>query len=196
MFKKLLVPLDGSELAEGILPYVTQLANESGSPIVLVSVVDAADRTETAAFILKRYLEDVEDRLAAQEVEAESVVTVGRPAEQILRVAEREECDLIAMATHGRSAIGRGIFGSVTDKVMRASRLPTLAVAPERAARDGQPGVAVSTIVVPLDGSDLAETALPYAEELARELSLTVMLVRVIDTGGPYIGVLDDARFV
>jgi nucleotide-binding universal stress UspA family protein len=104
---------------------------------------------------------------------------VGKPAEEILRVAEREHCDVIAMSTHGRTALGRGVLGSVTDKVIHSSNLPTLTITPEKAKEYSKEGVIFSKIMVPLDGSPLAETALPYVEELARGLSLEIILVRV-----------------
>lgn len=77
-------------------------------------------------------------------------------------------------------------MGSVTDRVIHSSRLPTLTITPERAQSYWRQGVTISRIMVPLDGSALAETALPYVEQLARELSLEVVLVRVVKIGGIY----------
>lgn len=207
MFQKVLVPLDGSKLAEGILPFVSQLARGLSSSLVLLSVIDLEatdipkrqreglekDRLERE---VKRPLQEVADRLGAEGITAESVVSFGRPAEQILQIAQREECDLIAMSTHGRTALGRGILGSVTDRVIHSSPVPTLAIASNRAREYQREDTTLSKIIVPLDGSGLSESVLPYVKELARSLSLEIMLVRVIDTGGPYAGLLDDARFV
>ncbi len=256
MFQKLLVPLDGTELAEGILPYVSQLARGFDIPIVLLSVVDPdtvrmPERSQTAHEAvqsgenmpspgalygarppvdtpthgdsqgvtaheaggpyasqiferveteIKRGLDAVVKRLNEAGVKAQSVVSFGKPAEEIVRVAEHEGCDLIAMSTHGRNALGRGILGSVTDKIIHSSNLPTLTMTPERAKEYGEEGAAISRILVPLDGSKAAESALPYVEQLARKLALEIVLVRVVNIvgglapymdGHPYEGYVD-----
>ncbi len=247
MFHKALVPLDGSELAEGILPYVSQLSKGLGMELVLLTVVDPSnvaipeslsgtggdaaagrlekvgtgvaslavetgerssegshetgrphatqlfDRAESEA---RSRLREIVARLADGGVTAQAGVAIGEPADQIVKVAQRQGCDLIAMSTHGRSALGRGIFGSIADKVIHSSILPTLTVSPERANEYGDGDATLSRVIVPLDGSSLAETALPYAAELATKLSLRLGLVRVINTGGPYTAWLDDAKFV
>jgi nucleotide-binding universal stress UspA family protein len=248
VFNKVLVPLDGTKLAEGILPYVAQLAKGLDMPLVLLSVVDPdavelPERFRTAPALdvvpvglsiasvstrtpaeqlpphphepsgppyvsqmldnaeteLKRRLEEMVRQLSKQGVKAKSVTCLGKPAEEIVRIAEREGCDLIAMSTHGRSALGRGVLGSVTDKVIHSSHLPTLTITPERAEYYHK-GASINAIMCPLDGSPLAETALPYVEALAQKMSLDVMLVRVLKVGGiypayvdgyPYAGVTD-----
>ena len=195
MFEQVLVPLDGSELAEGILPYVSQLAHRIDAKVLLLSVVDPLKSSETAGFTLRRELEEVERRLIEEGIEAASIVSYGDPADQIMRVADVEGCDLIAMATHGRGALGRVFHGSVTDRVVRHSRLPTLAIFPNETQGLCE-GWDLPRVIIPLDGSSLAETALPYAEELAGKLGLELVVVRVIDTGGPTFGWLDDARYV
>jgi nucleotide-binding universal stress UspA family protein len=146
---------------------------------------------ERAETIVKRRLQEVVKRLAEDGVKAEAVVSFGPVAEEIVREAERRGCDLIAMSTHGRTPLGRGILGSVTDKVIHSSHLPTLAITPERAKAHWQDGVIMSRIMVPLDGSALAETALPYVEELAQRLSLEIILARAISIGGFYSAHLD-----
>ena len=195
MFRKILVPLDGSELAERILPYVSQLAHRIDAKVLLLSVVDPLKGSETAGFTLRRGLEEVEQRLIEHGLNVASIVAYGDPADQIMRVADVEECDLIAMATHGRGALGRACYGSVTDRVVRHSRLPTMAIFPKK-TQELFEGWKLPKVIIPLDGSTLAETALPYAEELAGKLGLELVVVRVIDTGGQIFGWLDDARFV
>ena len=111
----------------------------------------------------------------------------GNSAAEILRVAEEEGCGLIAMSTHGRTPIARSILGSVTDKVIHSSTLPVLAVSPGKARRyqEKEGGASLTSMKVPLDGSEFAEHALPYAEELGRSLSLELLLVRVVDLEYP-----------
>lgn len=247
MFQKLLIPLDGTELAEGILPYVSQLARGFDIPIVLLSVADPGavrmperfvprhDDVNTTEDMLspgmmegvypisatqatrkqpvaphhetggpytsqvyerveievKKKLDSVVKRLHEEGVKAQSVVSFGKPAEEIVRVAEREKCDLIAMSTHGRNALGRGILGSVTDKIIHSSHLPTLTITPERAEEYRKDGAAISRVLVPLDGSEAAESALPYVEQLARKLALDIVLVRVVNIAGGFAPYMD-----
>ncbi|MDA1348970.1 MAG: universal stress protein [Chloroflexi bacterium] len=229
MFRKILVPLDGSDLAEGVLPYASQLAKSLGIPLVLFSVGDpeevrhvtsgkspgrtkvfaspgsstqpypatampgakgisalrpeprgpyASQMFEKVEAEVRLGLERVVQRLESEGVAAEASVAFGDPAEEIMRFAKAAGCDLIALSTHGRSGIARGVLGSVTDKIVHASDVPTLTIAPrdEAVASAGK----ISRLVVPLDGSELAELALPYAERLARSLDLDVILVRTV----------------
>jgi nucleotide-binding universal stress UspA family protein len=107
----------------------------------------------------------------------------GDPAETVVRCAQSLGADLIVMTTHGRDAVGRAVFGSVADRVARAAAVPVLLVRPTGAS--GTNGAAAppafERIVVPLDGSDRADAALPVAADLARTLRLPIRLVRVID---------------
>ncbi len=195
MFQKVLVPLDGTELAEGILPYVSFLARGLNIPLVLVSVVDldaiGVPRTaydvsrKVQAGFLKR-LKELADRLAQEGVKTETLATTGHAAEEIVRAAHDTGCDLIAMSTHGRSALGRGILGSVADKVVHAADVPVLLMTPQKAREYWQEGVSISRIIAPLDGSTLAESVLPYVAHLAERLKLEVILVRVVEPSSIY----------
>ena len=181
MFRKILVPLDGTDESQGILPYVTQIASSTDTSILLHTVVvsDTLPRTvETAGAVIhqdqieaslsshaKDSLDSIARRLESDGVEAGVRVTVGSPPEEIMAVAEGEGCGLIAMSTHGRNLISRGILGSVTDKVVHSAALPVLTITPQRArAYQEAEGTSIDRVVLPLDGSDLAATALPYVE--------------------------------
>ena len=191
MFRKILVPLDGSELAEGILPYVSQLARGLDGTLMLLLVADPHVLELAEGLVQARqegevpgeareYVAGVAERLRAQGVRVETTIAVGRPAGEIVSVAKRQGCRLIAMSTHGRTALGRAILGSVTDKVVHSSHLPVLTITPERAGAYSQAdGAPLSRVLVPLDGSPLAETVLPFVKRLAGALSLEVTLVRV-----------------
>lgn len=249
MFKKVLVPLDGTELAEGILPYVSRLAKGLDIPMLLVSVIDpdaveipermqrdqGAVRLEFVAGIgeavvgtvpsvsesvpepegqvtthphesgkpvvtqyfdaieknASRALENVAKELREEGLTVETTVAFGNPAEEIAEVADKNGCDLIAMSTHGRNAIGRGILGSVTDKVIHSAHLPTMTITPEKAEGYSGKGLELSKILVPLDGSPLAESVIPFIEDMALKLNLRVILVRVIKLGGMYTAYAD-----
>ena len=201
----ILVPMDGTELSQGILPWVARIAGQANAPLILLTAVDpggieyppAGSSTQQDWGTFRNQVEEnsrthAQDALQAvvewlriRGVSAEGRATLGNPAEEIVRVSEDTGCGLIAMSTHGRNLIGRSIMGSVTDRVLHSASVPVLTISPDRAREYQDEGTTLNTVVVPLDGSELAELALPYAEELAAVLSLEVLLVRVARTDHP-----------
>lgn len=194
----ILVPLDGTDEAEDILPFVWQIARGGNLPLILHGVVEPnasefpssmelhllyGDQLEASALAHAACrLRMVAGRLDDEGVATRVKATVGRPAEDIHRVADEEGCGLIAMSTHSRSALGRAILGNVTDRVIHASSVP----APKKArAYQGREATPLKTIMLPPDGSQLAARAVPCAEALGRSLSLKMLLVRVVDLEFP-----------
>lgn len=180
MIQTILVPLDGSPLAESILPAVQRIAHLSGAALRLVHVAEPPHGQPAAAAAheqeIRRYLDTVAERLTAAGLSVTIEVLAGEPAESIIQAGQGVE--LIAMGTHGRSGIGRWVYGSVADKVLRGASAPVLLV---RARAEGPvPGEPPRAIVVPLDGSDLAEHALPLASMLSREASVPLVLVQSV----------------
>jgi nucleotide-binding universal stress UspA family protein len=188
----ILVPLDGSPLAEQVLPYAQALLGP-GAELTLLDVVEEPESihgmsgrflvpVEDVQRMLERqahdYLQKVESTLRGDQLQARLEVTRGDPAVEILRVAAKRETELIAMTTHGRGALERWVFGSVADRVARNSLGPVLLVRPSD--RKPRP-VAIRRLVVPLDGSPLSEEALPAAQTLAKRLGLPIHLITVID---------------
>ena len=204
MFRKILVAMDRIDRSECILPYVSQLARSLKAPVVLLSVIDpgtidgqrvgnveqagglqASQTLEQRKKEAMARLEESANHLDVEkEVTTRCLVSVGEQAEEIVRVAEGEGCDLIAMATYGRSFLERITRGSVTDRVIRSANVSTLVVARKRPDEHRREGTIISKMLVALDGSPLAETALPYVEDLARNLLLEVVLVQALDLGG------------
>jgi nucleotide-binding universal stress UspA family protein len=196
MYKNILVPLDGSKTAENVLPYVRCLARNLQIPIEFLAVVDVAEtsRNITAAdgLFLDTWIDDetrrYDDYLKGiaknfPTASAQHRVAKGKAAEVIVESAAKEKTTLIAMATHGRSGLDRWLLGSVAEKVLRATANPLLLV---RAKEETPPWnmAALKSVVVPLDGSELAESILPSVEEVAKKLDLEVILLRVY--GVPY----------
>jgi nucleotide-binding universal stress UspA family protein len=174
MYSKILVALDGARLAEGILPHVRWLAPAFRSRLEFVHVI--APSQSAADSQLLKYLEKTAASFADIGV-TRCTVDRGNPAEQIIALAAAESDTLIAMATHGYSAARRWLLGSVAEKVLRAAQNDLLVVRP---AEDKIAGSAeFETLIVPLDGSPLAEQALPAAAEIARQFNLAVIVVRV-----------------
>jgi len=185
MYTSILVPQDGSPAAASILPYVTHLARNLGARIVLLTVLvpipalgrpaETEGSAEAQALIRRQAA-----RCRDAGVEATTLVVAGQPAAEIIRRARDGHADLIAMGTRGHSGLRRGLLGSVTDEVVRASPVPVLALSPGAAERFGTGHHHPAGITVPLDGSELAEAALPHAEALAKALSLELHLLRVV----------------
>ncbi len=148
LIRKILVPLDGSGPGESAIPYAEALAQASGAELVLAQVLEPAitwgsyegyasyrapEDWETRKASATAYLDDVGKQLKERGITASSVVVLGSPAEQIIDYAKANSIDLIAMSTHGRSGIGRWVFGSVADKVLHAGDTPVLVVRPAKA---------------------------------------------------------------
>jgi nucleotide-binding universal stress UspA family protein len=142
MYTRVLVPLDGSQLAEAILPFVEQVAGPLDAEVVLLRVIEPLSPVEWVAsagvltpdtFALRdmdaeHYLRDVERRLSTKGLRVRTRVALGRPAEEILAAAQATSADLIAMATHGRGGLGRLLFGSVAEAVLHAATVPVLLI--------------------------------------------------------------------
>ena len=178
MYQTVIVPLDGSELAEEVLPHVVELIRGRDCRVYLLSVtpmmrrmappvVDLHPNSEERQRVereLEEYLQKMAERLKADaaEVEVEVAVRFGRPADKVLAFADDVGADLIAMTTHGRSGIRDWIFGSVADRILRGATCPVLLVR----AGQAQLRTTYRRILVPLDGSELAEQVLPYVKAL------------------------------
>ena len=199
MYKRIVVPLDGSGLAEQVLPYVCFVAKYQQAQVELLRVVDEAPAHLlhpryglTGSQVWQAMLSESQDYLCQVQSGLECVgltvsgtVLAGVPAARIVAHADMEEDTLIAMTTHGRSGIGRWAMGSVTDKVLRASRSPLLMVRSKAPAEIKQE-VELKQIILPLDGSRFAEQALSHAVTLAGPRNLPVLLTGVTPMVGDY----------
>jgi nucleotide-binding universal stress UspA family protein len=191
MYNKILIPLDGSTTAEKVLPYARWWAGKLRIPIELLAVVDIGEMgahmaSEKARFLdmlieeavssSTSYLRGIATTFAAAEVSC--TVAKGKAADTIIENAASDPTMLISMATHGRSGLNRFLLGSVAEKVLRGASNPMLLI---RAATEAKSvGEAVfKSIIVPLDGSELAARVLPTVAELAQKLDLDVELFRV-----------------
>jgi nucleotide-binding universal stress UspA family protein len=177
MYNKILVPLDGSPLAEQILPYVRLLAVTDNIPVELLWVNDV-EIAQSPPRLGKEYLRQATAKYMAAVKRIDSIEADGKPTEEIVRRAEAEPSCLIAMATHGMSGMRRWLIGSVASKVAQLAHNPLLLVRPTENA-DPAMTIELKTTFVPLDGSGLAEKALPHAVALAKRLKLAVQLLRV-----------------
>jgi len=135
-FERILVPLDGSECAENILPKVEKLATDLKASIALLRVAYAStfpgmDPTEAEVTVVREaedYLRKIEERLKAKGFRVDSHVRYGDEAEEIMDHAGQKDIDMIAMSTHGRSGVKRFLLGSVAEKILRHSPKPIFLV--------------------------------------------------------------------
>ncbi|HUX86608.1 MAG TPA: universal stress protein [Chloroflexota bacterium] len=187
---RLLVPLDGSQLAEAILPIADRLAEAGGATISLLHVIEKAAPTEvhgerhlTSRPEAEAYLSEIARRLreAGRRVEYHvHEVPVGNVAQSIAAHAEEKGSDLILISTHGEGGIREAIWGTIAQQVLHLSTRPVLLVQ----ARPETHVVAFAprTIMVPLDATAAAEGALPLATALAQQLDTRLRLVMVVPT--------------
>lgn len=188
MLTRLLVPLDGSELAERALAYATALSIPTAAHLVLVRAVvvhtlpgvDGREPEVHALAEAQQYLTTMADELRARGFAVETATPYGpHPAEWIVTEARLRQCDLIVMTTHGRTGPGRWVFGSVAEAVVAHSPVPVLL---DRAWHPAQRELLLTEqprLLVPLDGSAFAESALELAGQLAQDLGAELVIVRV-----------------
>jgi nucleotide-binding universal stress UspA family protein len=189
VFEKIIVPLDGSKLAEAALPYAEEFAAKLGSELILINVIEPNDnRSEN---MLRYYLGNIaddakagaEERLTSpgpKEVKVETRVLKGNPAEEIVSFADRMEGANIVMATHGESGITRWALGSVADKVTRATIRPVTVIRAKTSGPQVHGKCPLNTLLAPLDGSKGSEATLPYVVELAAKLKAQVTLLEIL----------------
>jgi nucleotide-binding universal stress UspA family protein len=200
MYKRMLVPLDGSKLAEETFPYARELAGRLDldldflhvcfpfeSPSIPMRQVYVDTLAGSAREQIKRIQNETIGKESTRPIEVRSKVVTGYPAEEILKYSEENTIDIVLMATHGESGVRRWALGSVAYQVLHASKIPVWLI------RSGLPNETVfdqwpqKTILVPLDGSKLAESALPHAEALARQRGVQVTEILLLSVYAPSI---------
>ena len=192
---RILMPVATSDAAETKFRFFFELSSGLESHVTLLSVIDpdtlgedeqtAIDTDGGRERIERPYLDSLTklaDSVEYERSKLEALVRIGRPAGEIIRQAE-DGFNLIAMFTHARGAIQRSFLGSVTDEVIRHSSIPIITAAPSSL---NQLSERLETLIVPLDGSSTAESALRPAGDLALNLDLKVILVRSADHAGTH----------
>ena len=195
LFETIILPLDGSEPSEAAIPYAAAIGELVGASIIVLHVLEemrpvfdarrgevvwispAQPRVELEA---PELLGEPISRLRSGGLTVRAVFRLGDPAAEILDEVERWPAPLIVIASHSRGGLERLLLGSVADRVLRDAPAPVLVV-PAAPAAEHPARVLLRTILVPLDGSPLAERALPAAMELAGLAHAEVTLVHVVD---------------
>jgi nucleotide-binding universal stress UspA family protein len=147
VFSKILVPLDGSELAECVFPYVEDIAKTRDSRVAAAFVVEHYEMPFHGGVVFdednlkeierstkegaKQYMRTVKKRLLSKGIDVNTVVLEGKIADSLVDYANNNGFDLIVMATHGRSSLARWVIGSVADKILHSSTIPVLLIRSE-----------------------------------------------------------------
>lgn len=177
MYESILVPLDGSELAEGALPYAEAIATRLKSEVLLLTACTAGDCLERP---LRAYLDKKAEEFSSSGIRASSLVVQGDAADVILNSAEKNSVGLIIISTHGLSGISRWALGNIANKVLQKSHIPTLLIKASEAATTPAENK-LRSILVSLDGSRFAEAIIPCVEALAQGMESEVTLLRIVE---------------
>jgi nucleotide-binding universal stress UspA family protein len=187
----IIVPLDGSDLAETALPYAAALAEALQTHLVLVTAWEgteselgttfpsmAMEIEKSATNYFTMYLDGIRARFGRAD-QTRTMVRPGEAAEEILKAIDETGARMLVIATHGRSGVGRWVYGSTAGRLLRASHVPVVAVGPNVRPRSTD-AVAIKHLMVPLDGSPLSDEALPVAQLIAKALGARLSLVRSV----------------
>ncbi|MBW1854722.1 MAG: universal stress protein [Deltaproteobacteria bacterium] len=179
MNKKIIVPLDGSRIAEGALPCAEEMGGRLAAEIILVGVCHS--KLDQMQNMRQSYLNHTAENVARRisetygiprnKISVNDVMLFGKPANEIVAYTQKVDADLVIMTTHGYSGVERIALGSVADAVVRKVHKPVLLIR----AKHGKPEVSqkeiCTKVVIPLDGSKLAEAALPVVETFMGDLA-------------------------
>jgi nucleotide-binding universal stress UspA family protein len=171
-FRHMLVPMDGSELAEAVLPVARLMALSTGAELTLATVL-AADAQPGWTRGPGDYLQGIAAPVRAAGVVVHTTIRLGEPAAAILELVTECEAHLVVMATHSRTGLGRALLGSVADGVLRSSPVPVLLLHPNQHRIEQ-----LRTVLVPVDGTPGGAVALATAVPLARTSGANLVLVR------------------
>ena len=192
MYKKILVPLDGSERAEVVIPHVENLVKHDETKVIFAQVVEPASRSavldsEKESEVqfkpqkvdkVKQYLTSWKNKFQAKGLSAEILLLSGVAVNAILHATEFTQADLLAMTRQGRTGLAKVFYGSVASGVFNRIKCPLLLVSSETEVNL----LTNNRILVPLDGSKRAEAALPHAKGVAKLYNAQIILVRVVRT--------------
>jgi nucleotide-binding universal stress UspA family protein len=192
MFKRILVPLDGSELGELALPYAEELAEILNSEVDLINVCESEESEhrhmyqlylEKMAQQVRNHIKDYHAGEASPTAKVQLVVLDGDPAAEIIDYAEKNDISLVVMVSHGRSGIMPWSMGSTAVRVIQRITKPVLFIRANIPGFKARRGRRFSKILVPLDGSENGEAALPYVKGLTSKLKAEVTLLQVVEPG-------------
>ncbi|MBT4512294.1 MAG: universal stress protein [Chloroflexi bacterium] len=187
MYDRILVPLDGSEASEVVIPYVEEIAAKSEGEIVLVSVSEIENAE--LDHVYRPYLDQLTSRIQSKLEDwgedkrfwVSSDCIMGNAAAEIVRYADENDMNLIAMAAKGSSGTGPWLLGNIVAKVLRATGKPVLLIRKPASDSSISQRTIIKRVLVPLDGSEFGEGAIPHVKALARVLDIEILLLHVVE---------------
>jgi nucleotide-binding universal stress UspA family protein len=186
MFKRILLPLDGSELAEKAVPYGVELGKSSGAELILFHVCGPEHRhfERMHEIYMDNIVKEVEKSISGTRSEdTPQKVTVkieeGVPVNKICGLVMEENIDLIIMTNAGASGHKVGMLGNVANRISREVNIPVMLIKPDSPVIYNGENQLISRILLPLDGSDQSKLALPVGIELAVKLEIPITLFRM-----------------
>ncbi|MFC1920919.1 universal stress protein [Chloroflexota bacterium] len=198
MIKRILVPLDGSKLAEAALTYAEEIARNLNAEITLISVSPDGGKLdkEQYMYLHKSYMQEMENRKKHKAISIKSAILTGDPAEQIVKYSEKNNDGLIVMGTRGMSPIKRWMLGSVADKVVNMTSIPIALISTEDSeTRVPRQNILRKALVI-LEGTEGGEVIIPFVTELASSLHMEVTLIQLVDEALMYYEGTDYLSYV
>jgi nucleotide-binding universal stress UspA family protein len=189
MFEKILLPLDGSELAEAAIPYVHDLAGQLEAEVYLLH--GCPPEHQAYLHMHQIYLNNMADSLRKEITEnwqtplgakVEAEVIIGDPVKVVLAYVNQKAISLVVMTTHGTSGVRARTVGNVADKVVRGVGIPSLLIRVKEGQHMAVKKGLIQRILVPLDSSDASKIAVPYAIQLAKKLKARITLFSMAQT--------------
>lgn len=194
MLNKILAPLDGSILADTVLPHLIALTRVNGTVVTLLHVLEnsqnALTEIDPVEWHLRKteaqsYLNEASQRLRSFEIQTKEAVLEGRAADRIVEYAQKEDFDLVAISSHGRGGLSGWNVSSVAHKVIQRIRksiliIPAYGQIGHRGLEQNLQAMRYRRILVPLDGSPRAECILPLASVLAQQHNADLVVAHVI----------------
>jgi nucleotide-binding universal stress UspA family protein len=203
MFEKVMLPLDGSKLAEEALPYGEDLAKRFGSELVLYHVCSVEH--EKFQNMHKIYLEnlaksietDIRKEQPDTQASVRTEVEMGEPSEDICNLVEKDKISLLVMSAVSVSGLKIGkMLGSVTDHTCRTVPIPVLLIRPKKEGFEAKKAKRINHILLTLDGSEPSKLAVPVAEEMAARLKVPMTLYQMARIVVPYADDMGNTAFV
>jgi nucleotide-binding universal stress UspA family protein len=179
MYRKLIVPLDGSAKVEGVLPFIDDLTEKFNSEIVLIGV--SAVRTINVPRLLSAYIENIADKIRSKGIQVQARLLPGNPGEEIINFANNNRDGILVMASYGGSGSGHWLLGDLIGKITLRTFIPVLLI-PEKRLNPDNLSSRFKRILVPLDTSLDGEAALPWAVELSKKANSKIFLLHVISS--------------
>lgn len=192
MFEHILLPLDGSSLAERVLPHAVSLAGAFNSRLTLLRVIYKSSDEEQNNIVnpmawqmrkseAEAYLKSVQSRLTDVDIKSEIKIVEGNPPQQICDFAQNEAADLIILSSHGSSGVSAWNINSTVQKVLLRAYMPVMIIRAYKEDYGSLTGLQYERLLLPLDGSKRAECILPLAKSICREQNSKVFMTHIIE---------------